>query len=48
MNRFQNAFQVMQQAQLQEAKSEHDTWLEEQFNFVALPEGEEIPRLVFV
>ena len=45
--KFLNPMQVMKQAEVIEAPSDHDLWLEE-FHFVALPEGEEIPRLVFV
>jgi hypothetical protein len=50
VNRFQSPIQVLQQAQTAQAVeivTEHDNWLAE-FDFVPLPDGEEIPRLVFV
>ena len=47
MNRFFGPLQAMQQVEVPEAPTDHESWLEE-FSFVPLPEGEEIPRLVFV
>lgn len=48
MSRFVHPLVAMQQAQSEPVVSEHDRWLEEEFNFVPLAEGQEIPRLMFV
>jgi hypothetical protein len=48
MSRFVHPLVAMQQAQVDSIPSDHDRWLEEEFQFVPLAEGQEIPRLVFV